>query len=91
VVVLPTPVLQHHTGFGQRPQLLTVQALLTQTGVEALDVAVLPRAPRLDVQRLDLVFRQPRPQLALDELAATVNKNELGLIPPLGLLNRLLG
>ena len=77
MVVRPTPVLQYHAGLGQRPQLLTVQALLTQPGVEALDIAVLPRAAGVDVDRLNLVLRQPCTQVVLDEFAAVVASDVL--------------
>ena len=54
-VVFPAVVLDDHAGFGERPELLTVEAFVTEASVEALHIAVLPRAAGFDVDRLDPV------------------------------------
>jgi|SaaInlV_150m_DNA_6_1039752.scaffolds.fasta_scaffold14971_3 hypothetical protein len=38
--------------------------------MEALDISVLPRASRIDIQRLNLAFLQPFLDLLRDEFAA---------------------
>ncbi len=53
VVVFPPPVFDHDPSFGQRIEHLSVEALVAQPSVEALDKTVLPRAARIDVERLD--------------------------------------
>ena len=53
VVILPTPVTDNHPCFGQGPQLFAIKTLLTEAGMEALDVSVLPKTTRFDIQSLD--------------------------------------
>ena len=72
VVVFPSPVFDHDPSFGQRVEHLTVEALVAQSSMEALDKAVLPRATRIDVERLDRLIREPCSQLLLDKLRAIV-------------------
>ncbi len=72
MVVFPSPVLQDHSGLGQCPELLPIQALIAEPGVEALDVAVLLWAAWVDVEGFDAVFCQPSAKLLLDELGAVV-------------------
>ena len=43
-VVFPAVVLDDHAGFGERPELLPVKAFIAEASVEALHIAVLPRA-----------------------------------------------
>ncbi len=50
-VVMATPALDDDLCFAQRVEDLTVEQLVTQSGIEALDVAVLPGAGRLDERR----------------------------------------
>ena len=40
--------------------------------MEALDISVLPRASRIDIQRLNLTFLQPFLDLLCDEFAAII-------------------
>ena len=40
--------------------------------MEALDISVLPRASRIDIQRLNLTFLQPFLDLLRDEFAANI-------------------
>ena len=56
VVVVVAEVSDDHAGFAQCPELLLVEALVTEAAMEALHAAVLPRAARVDVDRLDLVL-----------------------------------
>ena len=48
-VVEPPPALDHDAGLGEGVEYLAIEKLVTEAGVEAFDVAILPRAPRLDV------------------------------------------
>lgn len=56
MVVIAAEVLNDNPGFGQRPELLPVEALVTEAAMEALDEPILPGAGRLDVDRLDQVL-----------------------------------
>ena len=58
VVELP-PLLDQDFGLSQAQKNLTVQAFIAKTVVETLDVAVLPRASRIDVDRSYFQFLQP--------------------------------
>jgi hypothetical protein len=58
VAVFP-PTLDRRFGFPQRVEELPVEKFVAQLAVEALAVPVLPRAPRLDKQRLHAHFAQP--------------------------------
>ena len=51
-IVVTSPALDHDLSLLQRVEDLPVQQLVAQAGVEALDVAVLPRAAGRDVGRL---------------------------------------
>ena len=44
VVVMVTEVRDDHPSFAERPELLLVEALVTEASVEALDEAILPGA-----------------------------------------------
>src|SRR5580700_4755186 len=52
MVVFPLPLLGQHARLQQAPELLGVQQFVPHLAVERLRVPVLPRRPRLDVQRL---------------------------------------
>ena len=75
-VVFPAVVLDDHAGFGERPELLTVEAFVTEASVEALHIAVLPRAAGFDVDRLDPVLGEPLLHRLGDELAPVVASQE---------------
>ena len=51
-IVLAPPLLDQHGRLRQRVEDLPVQQLVPELAVEALVVAVLPRAARLDKERL---------------------------------------
>ena len=48
-IVKAAPTFHDAPGFGERVENLAVKQLIPDGGVEAFDVAILPRAPRLDV------------------------------------------
>lgn len=50
IVVIPPPIDQD-LGFSKRVEDLAVEQLVTQFAVEALNESVLPRTPRLNIQR----------------------------------------
>lgn len=86
VVVLPSPVFDCHSSLGQSPKLLAVEALLSETRVEALHVspaAAGPGASRLFVERLDPILGKPAAQPALDELRTVVAADMFGSSVPL--------
>ena len=68
VVVVLLVVGHDRARFGERPELLAVQTLVTEASVEALDAAVFPRAAWIDVDGLDLLFCQRALHLLGDEL-----------------------
>jgi len=55
-IVFGAVILDHHASLGEGPELLTIETFITEASMEALHVAVLPRATRIDVDRLDLVL-----------------------------------
>lgn len=60
-VVAISPPLDQHLGLLQRAEDFAVEQFVTQLPVEAFNVPVLRRAPRLDDQRLDADPAQPVP------------------------------
>ena len=72
VVVLPSPVLYHHSILGQSPKLLSVEGFFSKAGVETLHVSILPWASWLDVEGLNPLFGKPATKPAFDELRAVV-------------------
>jgi len=71
-VVFHSPPLRQNLCLLQRVKNLAVQKLIAQLPVEALAVPVLPRAPRLDIQRLRAQLTQPLPQLLGNKLRSIV-------------------
>ena len=87
MVVLAAVVLHDYAGFGQRPELLPVEALVAQASMETLDEAILPRTAGLDIDRLDLVGGQPSLDFLGDKLGTIVTpqvggRSVLGDGPP---------
>src|SRR5262249_43823602 len=82
LVVNPPVPLQQHRGLLQAAEQLAVEQFVAQPAVERLAVGVLPRAPRLYVQRLGLFTGQPTLHGISDELRAVVAPQVLGH-PPL--------
>jgi len=77
-VVFPAVVLDDHSGFGESPELLPVKAFIAESSVEALHIAVLPRAAGFDVDRLNPVLGEPLLHRLGDELAPVVASQEGG-------------
>ena len=48
-IVEAPPAFHDDAGFGEGVEDLAIEKLVAEAGVEALDVSILPRAPRLDV------------------------------------------
>ena len=71
-LILPPPSLDQDLGFRERVKDLSVQQFIPQRAVERLDVPVLPRAARLDEQRLHLQGLEPEPDELRRELRAVV-------------------
>src|SRR5262245_14894986 len=82
-VVLLLPLLAQHPRLQQAGELLALQQLIPQPAVERLGVAILPRCPRLDVQRPDARPRQPGPQRLGNQLRPVVAAQMTGE-PPVG-------
>jgi hypothetical protein len=81
-IVKPPPLLDEDDGLGKRVEDLTVQELVAQLAVEALDVPVLPRTARLDEQRLDTDPGQPPPYQLGCELRPIVRTQMFGRSVP---------
>ena len=48
-IVEAPPAFHDDAGFGEGVEDLAIEKLVAEAGVEALDISILPRAPRLDV------------------------------------------
>jgi hypothetical protein len=48
-VVEAAPAFHDDSGLSERVEDIAIEKFVTDAGVEALDIAILPRAPRLDV------------------------------------------
>ena len=77
VVMLP-PILNDDADFASIQQLFPIQKFIAETAIKALNVAVLPRATRLDVKGLDLIFAEPSLDFSDDKLRAVIASNVLG-------------
>jgi hypothetical protein len=71
-VVLDTPAFDQDLRLQKPLEDFTVEQFIPQLAIEALDVAVLPRAARFDVQRLYADLLQPLTHLLGGELRAVV-------------------
>ena len=71
IVVLP-PCLDQHLRLLQVVEDLSIQQFIPKLAVEALDVAVLPGAARLDEQGAHLQPAQPLPHRLRDKLRPVV-------------------
>jgi len=72
-VVEAPPAFHDDACLSERVEDLAIEKLVTDAGVEALDVAILPRAPRLDIGGLCADGGDP----VLDGL-----RDELGAVAP---------
>src|SRR6266508_1388229 len=77
-VVVASPALDDDLGLAQSVEDLAVEQLIAKAGVEALDVAVLPRAAPLDVGGLGTDHRNPFPHGLGDELRSVVGPDVRG-------------
>jgi len=76
MVVVRPPLLNQHLGFEERVEYLHVEQLVPQLAVEALDIAVLPRAARLDKGRLGTHAADPALHGHRHELRPVVRADE---------------
>lgn len=72
---MPAPALDDDLSLAERVENLPVEQLVSEPGIKALDVAVLPRAARRDVGRLRPNSGNPRLNRLSDELRAIVRSN----------------
>jgi len=72
MVVFTSEIFDDDSGFGQRPELFPVEALVAPPAMKALHKTVLPWAARLGVNRLDLIAGQPALHFVGDKLRAIV-------------------
>ena len=80
-VVVASPALDDDLGLAQSVEDLAVEQLIAKAGVEALDVAVLPRATPLDVGGLGTDSCDPFPHGLGDELGSVVGPDVSGDAP----------
>ena len=71
VVVLP-PIFDDDAGFPQIEQELSIQAFISKTAMETLDIAILPRAAGIDIDCLDPVFLKPLLDFTGDKFRAII-------------------
>jgi hypothetical protein len=80
-VVVASPALDDDLGLAQSVEDLAVEQLIAKAGVEALDVAVLPRTAPLDVGGLGTDSRDPFLHGLGDELRSVVGPDVSGDAP----------
>ena len=78
---MPSPTLDDDLGLAQSVEDLAVEQLIAKAGVEALDVAVLPRTASLDVGGLGTDSRDPFLHRLGDELRSVVGPDVSGNAP----------
>ena len=71
-VVVPPPALNHNLCFPQRVEHLAIEQFVTQPRVETLDIAVLPRTARRDVDRPGAQHGNPSLHSLGDELRTVI-------------------
>ena len=77
MVIEAAVVFDDDTGFSQCPEGFSIEAFISETAVEALDEAILPRAAGIYIECLDLVGREPALYFMRNELGAVVAAQEL--------------
>ena len=78
VFILPTPVADDHSCFGQGPWLFAIQTLFPEAGIEALHVSIITWASRFDIDCLDSLFGKPASKPVFDQLRAVVAAEAIG-------------
>src|SRR5215210_1342013 len=74
-IVVASPIFNHDLGLLERVEDLTFEQFIAELRVEALAVAILPRAAWLDVSRLGPHSRDPLPHGFGHEFAAVIGPN----------------
>jgi hypothetical protein len=77
-IVVASPALDHDLRLTQRIEDFAVEKLITEAGIEALDIAVLPRAAPLDVGGLGTDSRDPSLHRLGHELRPIVGPDATG-------------
>ena len=77
MIVIHPPPINNVSRLSKAEEQFTVQALIAELAVEALDVAVLPRAAMLDEQRADSGLLEPLPNGLGGELRPVVTADVL--------------
>ena len=72
---MPAPTFDHDLSFAERVKYLPVQQLVSEPGIEALDITVLPWTARRDVGRLRANSGNPSLNRLSDKLWAIVGTN----------------
>jgi hypothetical protein len=78
VIVFDTPAFQDNVRLLQIAEEFAVKAFIAQLVVKAFNMPVFPRAPRLDVERLDLLGLQPVLDAVGDKLGPVVAAQVFG-------------
>ena len=76
-IVMTAPSLDENLSLVERRELLTFKQLVTELGVEALAIAILPWAARFNVERLHTDPTEPTAHVASDELRAVIGSDML--------------
>jgi hypothetical protein len=79
---MTAPALDENLSLVERRELLAFEQLVTELGVEALAIAILPWASRFDVECLHTDPTEPIAHVASDELRAVVGSDMLGRAVP---------
>lgn len=90
MVVLPAETVRQVPGLLQRREELHVEQLVSEPGVEGLDVSILPGAAWLDEEGGAANFREPGSELTGDEFRPVVGAQVLGCAAVLDDLGELL-
>jgi hypothetical protein len=77
-ILFNTPAFQDHANFVQIAEEFAVKAFIAQLVVKAFNMPVFPRAPRLDVERLDFLSLQPVLNAVGDKLGTIVAAQVFG-------------
>jgi hypothetical protein len=67
MILMPTPLFDQYLCLLDRVEDLSIQQLISQLAVERFNVAILPGAAGLDVERFHPQVRQPVPDLSGSE------------------------